>query len=195
MAGKAGKSRAWAFLIYPESWPTWMEDLRGLHMPVVVSPPHDRDVYDADGDGHKAGELKKTHRHGILSWNGPASMAAALALLAPFGVKYVEPVGSYAGYCRYLCHLDDPDKAQYDPAEIVCLSGAAPDLERKLTDSEMLAQRDEIMAMCEENGVMEYADLCDFCRYHRPDWRQDVYTHTVFWRGYFASARSRWQKV
>ena len=38
---------------------------------------------------------------------------------------------------------------------------------------------------------MEYADLCDFCRYHRPDWRQDVYMNTVFWRGYFASVRSR----
>lgn len=184
MAGKSGKARAFAFIIYPESWPTWEQDLRGLHMPVVVSPVHDRDVTEE-------GEPKKPHHHGIISWSGPVTMRNALNTLAPFGIEYVEPVGSYPGYCRYLCHMDDPDKAQYDVADVVCFGGAVPDFERKLTASEMFAQRDEIMAMCEENGVMEYADLCDFCRYHRPDWRQDVYMNTVFWRGYFASVRSR----
>lgn len=194
MARRTGKTRAWAFLIYPDSWPSWEDDLRGLHMPVLVSPPHDRDVYEEDGDGHRAGDTKKIHRHAVVSWNGPASMNAALSLLEPFGVKYVEPVGSYPAYCRYLCHLDDPDKAQYDPSDVVCISGAVPDFERKLTDSEMLAMRDEILNACEENGIVEYADLCDYCRYHRQDWRQDVYTHTIFWRGYFASVRSRIQQ-
>lgn len=184
MAGRAGKARAFAFLIYPDSWPTWEKDLRGLHMPIVVSPIHDSDVTED-------GELKKPHYHGIVSWGNATTMNAALNLLEPFGVRHVEPVGSYSAYCRYLCHMDDPDKAQYDAADVVCLSGGVPDFERKLTESEMLAQRDEIMALCEGNGVVEYADLCDFCRYHRPDWRQDVYTHTIFWRGYFASARSR----
>lgn len=184
MAGNTGKARAFAFIIYPESWPTWEQDLRGLHMPIVVSPIHDRDVTEE-------GEPKKPHHHGIISWGNATTLRNALNTLAPFGIEYIEPVGSYQGYCRYLCHMDDPDKAQYDVADVVCMGGAVPDFERKLTASEMFAQRDEIMAMCEENGVTEYADLCDFCRYHRPDWRQDVYMNTVFWRGYFASVRSR----
>lgn len=196
MAGSAGKGRAFAFLIYPDSWPTWESDLRKLHMPIVVSPLHDRDVWTDDDESrdpeHVAGEPKKPHRHAIISWGNPTTLRNALSTLAPFGVTYVEPVGSYPGYCRYLCHMDDPDKAQYDPEDVVCLGGAAPDYERKLTHSEVLAQRDEIMELCEENGVVEYADLCDFCRKHRPDWRHDVYDHTVFWRGYFASLRNRY---
>lgn len=195
MAGKTGKARAFAFLIYPDSWETWERDLRSLHMPIVISPIHDRDVWteidELNNPEHVAGQPKKPHYHAIISWSGPATIRAALSMLEPFGVTYVEPVGSYQGMCRYLAHLDDPDKAQYDIEDVLCLGGAVPDFERKLTNSELLAQRDEIMAMCEENGVMEYADLCDFCRYHRPDWRQDVYMNTVFWRGYFASARSR----
>lgn len=190
MAGKTGKARAFAFIIYPESWPTWERDLRGLHMPVVVSPAHDRDVYAEDGDEHSAGDVKKAHRHAIISWGNATTVNAALSLLEPFGVHHVEPIGSYSSYCRYLCHMDDPDKAQYDVADVVCLSGGVPDFERKLTDSEFFAQRDEIIALCDENGVTEYADLCDYCRLHRPDWRQDVYRHTIFWRGYLGSKRN-----
>lgn len=195
MAGKTGKARAFAFLIYPESWETWERDLKTLHMPIVVSPLHDRDVWtdedEKENSEHVAGELKKPHRHAIISWGNATTINAAVTMLAPFGINYVEPVGSYPGYCRYLAHLDDPDKAQYDPAEVVCIGGGVPDFEKKLTESELMQQRDEIMALCEENGVDEYADLCDFCRYHRPDWRQDVYRNTVFWRGYFSSVRHR----
>lgn len=184
MAGKTGKARAFAFLIYPESWKTWKEDLENLHMPIVVSPLHDSDM---NADGAK----KKPHRHAIISWGGPASMNVALNLLEPFGIKHVEPVGSYQSYCRYLCHLDNPEKAQYSIDDVVRLSGGVPDFERKLTESELMEQRDEIMRLCEENGVDEYADLCDYARLHRPDWRRDVYMNTIFWRGFFSSKRHR----
>lgn len=164
-------------------------------MPIVVSPLHDKDRFsdedEAENSEHKAGELKKKHHHAIISWGNPTTLNNALNTLRPFGINHVEPIGSYPGYCRYLCHLDDPDKAQYDPDDVVCFGGAVPDYERKLTDAEFFAQRDEIMALCEENGVEEYYDLCEFVRQHRPDWRADVYRHTVFWRGYFGSKRSR----
>ena len=35
-----------------------------------------------------------------------------------------EMVNSARGYARYLCHLDNPEKAQYDPAEVRCMGGA-----------------------------------------------------------------------
>lgn len=191
MPGKTGKARAFAFIIYPESWPSWRDDLRGLHMPIVVSPCHDRDVFECDTDGHKAGELKKPHHHAIISWGNSTTIRAAVNLLAQFGVSHVEPVGSYPAYCRYLVHLDDQDKAQYDIADVETFGGAVPDFERKLTNAELLAQRDEILDMVSEQGICEYADLCDIARLHRPDWRQDVYHNTVFWRGYLSSARNR----
>jgi hypothetical protein len=191
MPGNTGKARAFAFIIYPESWPTWERDLRGLHMPVVVSPVHDRDVFEEDDEetGAIIGELKKPHRHGIISWSGPVTLRNALNTLAPFGIEYVEPIGSYQGYCRYLCHMDDPDKAQYDRNDIVCLGGAVPDFEKKLTNAEMLEQRDRIIDWCVSHQVCEYAELVDAARNEYPDWRQDVYNNTVFWRGYLGSRR------
>lgn len=194
MAGKTGKARAFAFLIYPESWPTWRHDLSGLHMPVVVSPLHDRDVWTDEDElndpEHVAGTAKKPHRHAIISWGNATTIRAALNMLDPW-VKYVEPVGSYSGYCRYLLHLDDEDKARYDATDVVCLSGAVPDYERKLTDSEVLAQRAEIRQFCDDNDMDEYADLVDFCFTRKPDWAREVSGNTIFWRGYLESARHR----
>lgn len=193
MANKSGKARAFAFLIYPESWQTWESDLKALHMPIVVSPLHDRDVWtEADEEQspeHVAGTPKKPHRHAIISWGNSTTIKAVLNVLEPYGVQYVDPVGSYSAYCRYLLHLDDPEKAQYDSLDVVCISGGIPDFERKLTRSEMLAQRDEIMELCVDNCIVEYAILCGYCKDHRPDWREEVYTNTVFWRGYLSSLR------
>lgn len=191
----ASKARAFTFIIYPDSWKTWESDLEKLHIPIVVSPIHNRDIWtesdENENQEHVAGTLKKPHYHAIISWDGPVRPSVPLACLEQYGIKYVEAVNNYSAMSRYLCHLDNPEKAQYDIADCICLSGGMPDFERKLTNIEMMEQRDEIMALCEDNGIIEYADLCDFCRYHRPDWRQDVYMHTIFWRGYFASIRSR----
>lgn len=199
MASKTGKYRAFAFLIYPESWPTWRHDLAELHMPIVVSPLHDRDVWseedEQDNPEHVAGAAKKPHRHAIISWSGPATIKAALETLRPW-VQYVEPVGSYTAYCRYLLHLDeDESKARYDAADVVCLSGAVPDYERKLTDSEVLAQRAEIRQFCEDNGIDEYSMLVDYCFVNRPDWAREVSGNTIFWRGYLESVRHRKTRV
>lgn len=195
MAEKTNKARAFAFVIYPDSWQTWERDLSSLHMPIIVSPVHDRDVWteedEKENPEHKAGTLKKPHRHAIISWGNATTLRHALDTLKPFGVSYLELVNSYQGYCRYLCHLDDPDKAAYDIADVICLGGGVPDFTKKMTDSELFDQRDEIMQLCDENGVLEYADLVDYVRLHRPDWRQDVYNHTIFWRGFFSSKRHR----
>lgn len=195
MASKTGKARAFAFLVYPESWPTWRHDLAELHMPIVVSPLHDRDVWtdedEQDNPEHVAGETKKPHYHAIISWGNPTTIQAALNMLDPW-VKYVEPVGSYSAYCRYLLHLDeDEGKARYDVADVVCLSGAVPDYERKLTDSEVLAQRVEIRQFCEDNGIDEYSVLVDYAFDHKPDWAREVSGNTIFWRGYLESVRHR----
>lgn len=192
MASKTGKARAFAFLIYEDSWPTWETDLKGLHMPAVVSPVHDRDVYEEDDKdlGHIAGEVKKAHRHAILSWGNTTTYKNALATLEPFGVTHVEPVTSYSGYCRYLAHLDDPDKAQYDPADIVTFGGAVPDLSRKLNSAEVADMRNQILEFIRAAQVTEYADLV----YHTLDnglfeWTNYVETHTVFLQGVLSSVR------
>lgn len=178
------KSRAFAFLVYPDSWPNWRADLESIHMPIVVSPLHDKDLMDD-------GTPKKPHYHAVLSWGNTVALTAPLRLLAPFGVEHVEPLGSYSSYCRYLLHLDNPEKAQYDVSDIVCLNGGSPDFDKQMSAVEKRELRTEIVKSCRENGVCEYADLVEYAISRRPDWLSDVYSATIFWRGYFASVRNR----
>ena len=47
---KCKKSRYWTFLIYPESAPKdWYSKLEELHIPICVSPLHDKDT-NPDGE-------------------------------------------------------------------------------------------------------------------------------------------------
>jgi hypothetical protein len=178
------KSRSFAFLIYPESWPSWRDDLESLHVPIVVSPLHDKDLTDD-------GSPKKPHFHAIISWGNSVALTAPLHLLEPFGVEHVEPLSSFSAYCRYLLHLDNPDKAQYQLSDVVCLSGGSPDFTKQLSAADRCELRTEILKSCRENGVCEYADLVEFAVDEKPAWLSDVYSATIFWRGYFASVRNR----
>jgi hypothetical protein len=92
--------------------------LADTHIPAFISPLHDRDV---DGNG----ELKKPHHHIEIMMDGPITQKRANEIIEPFcGTKSAEYIHSLRGYTRYLCHLDNPEKAQYDPAEIIALNGA-----------------------------------------------------------------------
>ena len=50
--------------MYPESAPeNWREILADLHIPVLISPLHDKDVTPD-------GEIKKAHYHVIIMYGG-----------------------------------------------------------------------------------------------------------------------------
>ncbi|WP_310604205.1 Rep family protein, partial [Anaerosporobacter sp.] len=107
---KASKTRNWAFVIYPESAPNnWRAMLSETHLPSLISPLHDLDT-------NEDGEVKKAHYHVVIMSDGPITQVRANEIIEPFnGTKSAERIMSLKGYVRYLAHLDELDKIQYNP--------------------------------------------------------------------------------
>lgn len=181
----ASKTRNWAFVVYPESAPeNWQGMLADTHMAAFISPLHDRDVDE------ETGELKKPHWHIVIMTDGPITQKRANELIEPYnGTKSAEYIMSLRGYVRYLAHLDDPDKAQYDPAEIIALGGA------DLADMLRLSQDDkykligDIFCYCKENEIFELWDLTSIAIEKYTDWLPVIVEKTYFFNHNLHSLR------
>ena len=99
----------------PDDWETRIRE-SGYE---CVWAMHDKDV-------RPTGEIKETHVHVAVRFSHAVDVAAAKELLSSFGVKEpsVQYRDSWRAVCRYMVHMDDPDKYQYDP-NIVCECGGA----------------------------------------------------------------------
>ena len=154
---RAGRTRNFATVVYPESAPAdWMDRLNDYHVAALVSPLHDRDT-------NPSGEPKKPHYHVMLIFEGPKEFETQVKPI------FDEMVNSARGYARYLCHLDNPEKAQYDPAEVRCMGGADYYGITNLPtdDIKMLG---EIMSYIREQEIYSFAEFLEGCQLLRPDW-------------------------
>jgi len=192
------KSRAWGFILYPDSPDdlTLFDQIESTHIPCVVSPLHDSDMWTAEDEAknseHKAGTLKKAHYHAMWVFDGPARLSQAQKLCEVFGdhcTKMIQPIGSISAMTRYFAHLDNPQKHQYDPAEIMAFNGASVTLQRALTPEETAQVVREIVHWCRERHCVEYADLLEFSLAHNPDWAQVVMSRTIMINAYLRSLR------
>lgn len=161
---KDDRSTNWATVVYPESAPdNWLGILRDMMIPCFVSPLHDND-YNADG------EPKKPHYHVQFCFdsNSKRSREQIKELTDKIGGVGQEKVASRSGYCRYLIHRDNPDKAQYSYNDIICIGNV--DLERtfgsQYNKHECLK---EMMQFIAENNILILSDLADYAAEHRPD--------------------------
>ena len=190
------KSRYWAFIVYPnlDNIDEIYEEISATHMACILSPLHDKDVYNKDDDKHKKGEIKKPHFHGIWQFSGPARLAQALDVNQCFGdksPKYLEPVADLIGYTRYFAHLDDPQKAAYNVNDIVAFNGGQINLERPKSAEENRHIMYDILAWINSQGILEYKDIVDYAFNHEPDWVQIVTSKTIFFAHYMSSARAK----
>ena len=100
--------RNWATVVYPESAPeNWLDLLQGKYIPGFVSPLH-------DNDKNPTGEDKKAHYHVLFLFEGKKSKNQVQEIVDLINGVGLEHINSIRGYARYLCHLDNPEKAQYD---------------------------------------------------------------------------------
>lgn len=190
------KSRYWAFIVYPntDNLTEIYDAIQSTHMACILSPLHDKDVYDKDGENHKKGEIKKPHFHGIWQFSGPARLAQALNVNQCFGDKspqYMEPVADLIGYTRYFAHLDDPQKAEYDINDIIAFNGGQINLERPKSAEENRRIMYDILAWINQHGILEYKDIVDYAFNHEPDWVPIVTSKTIFFAHYMSSARAK----
>lgn len=163
-ANKAvSRTRNYATIVYPESAPeNWCDILSGFHIPAFISPLHDQ-------DRNPDGESKKHHYHVLLSWEGPKTLDQAKEVTAKFGGVGCEAVNSLRGYARYLCHLDNPEKYQYNPEDVMTICGADYHTAIGLPTDKYKIVR-EMILWCKENQVDSYAELLEYSSECRPDW-------------------------
>ena len=155
--------RNYATVVYPESAPeNWQEILSDQIIPAFISPLHDSDV-------NPDGEKKKSHYHVLLAYDAPKTSDQAREVFEKIGGVGCEVVQSIRGYARYLCHLDNPEKFQYDTDQVRALSGADyPGTIGLPTDKYKAIG--EMILYCEENNVISYSELLKYCMSERYDW-------------------------
>lgn len=157
------RKRNFATVIYPESAPeNWREILAGYFVPAFVSPLHDRDV-------NATGEPKKAHHHVMLMFEGKKSDEQVKAMFDSIGGVGLEKVESLRGYARYLCHLDNPEKAQYNPSDVVSLNGSDYSYTIGIVADKYKAVR-EMIAFCKANQIVSYAELLEYASVEQDSW-------------------------
>ena len=157
------RARNFATVVYPESAPSdWLEKLTEHMIPSFVSPLHDNDI-------NPGGEPKKPHYHVMVMFEGKKSNEQIQEIFDSIGGVGLEVVKSLRGYARYLCHLDNPEKAQYSADEVRSFCGAdymgiiGLPIDKYKSIGEM-------MDFVVESELTAYADLLIYARTFRPDW-------------------------
>lgn len=163
MSNDKGRTRVWATIVYPDSCAEdWLEILGEECIPCLVSPLHNQD-FNPDG------EVKKSHYHVLFNFDGVKSYDQVKDICER--IKGVEPkkVNSFRGYARYLCHLDNPEKHQYDVNKVRSIGGI--DYMNSISlSSDKYTTISEMMLYCDENDIYSYATLLRYASTNRYDW-------------------------
>lgn len=155
--------RNYACVVYPDSAPDdWQSILSSHFVPAFISPLH-------DNDKNPTGEDKKPHYHVMIMFDSQKTTEQAREIFDSIGGVGCEIVKSTRGYARYLCHLDNPEKAQYNQDDVKCFAGADYVSIIGLAIDKYKAIW-EMLDFCEENDITSYADLLMYSRIHRFDW-------------------------
>lgn len=155
--------RNFATVVYPESAPiNWIEILEEMIIPVLISPLHDKD-YNSDGS------LKKAHYHVMICFDGVKSVEQVRVLFEKINGVGCEIVNSLRSYARYLVHMDNPDKAQYNHQNVIAFGGI--DYQRIVmqpTDKYLIIS--EILDYCVDNSIYSYASLLMYAKNNKKEW-------------------------
>lgn len=158
------RDRVFATIVYPESAPAdWRDIVDSWHVAAFISPLHDRDV-NADGTP------KKPHYHVMLFFDGKKNYETQIKpLFDAIGGVGREDIVSARGYTRYLCHLDNPEKAQYSPDDVIAFGGAnyAYDIQ---SPSDERAQIGLMEDFIRQNKIELLADFVNYCKHNNQVW-------------------------
>lgn len=179
---KEKRARAWQCVVYPESAPGgWMDVLRDLLVEALVSPLHDKDRREEDPE-----RPKKPHYHVIVSWKNPVAYTTAVDVFDQIGGVYPDPEKAWATFikecrvrnfqqaARYLCHLDQPNKYQYNIEDVTSI-GAIDYQSLVMTRADDDEVIDEIIDFIHDNHITNFMVFLRAVRSAHPEWRRVVY--------------------
>lgn len=161
------RSTTWTFLVYPESAPNnWIEILKELHVPFVVSPLHNKDIKD-----RSTGELKKPHYHCVIKFRSKKSYKQVKTEICDrLNGPIPQPVVDFSMMIRYLVHMDDPDKYQYDKEDIRVYGNI--DVKEYIyskRDYQYEVLKD-ILDFCQKFNIQEYSTILNYAKDEKPLW-------------------------
>ena len=177
------KARYWTFVAYPESLQVNLQEwLSKNGLIYAISPLHDKDI-------DITGVPKKPHFHVLLEFPGPTTYKKVKEDITDvLGQPIPKPVMTIRGAYRYLCHLDNPDKAQYNEKDIV----KSDSFELVLTKSEVTTLKANILIDISKNKINEYYDLLHFYLLEGDMDRFDIVaSNTIFFNTYLSSKRAK----
>lgn len=157
------RTRVYATVIYPESAPKdWKEQLTQWHVAAIVSPLHDKDV-------NPDGTIKKPHHHIMFLFENKKSLEQIKPIFDSINAVGRENIISTRGYARYLCHLDNPEKAQYNTTDVLCFGGA--DYTALINSpSDDLKTLISVFDFIRRNQIRSLAHLIDYCVKYNSEW-------------------------
>ncbi len=181
------RTRNWVFILYPESaHPLWRSILDDLHIPWAESPLHEFDM-NADGTA------KKPHWHIVLTFDGSKSYKQILEICNSVYGTIPEKVHNLRSMIRYLAHLDNPEKWQYDINDIIAHGGMdIEDITHALKERIVEITKD-ICNWCDDNDIVEFSDIADYARLtNNDDWYTVISRYsTLFLKTYITSRRHK----
>lgn len=164
------RTRNFVTIVYPESAvDDWLDILSEYHVPAFVSPLHQFDV-------NPDGTLKKPHYHVMVMYDNVKTPSQAREFFQLIGGVGCEVVNSIRGMARYLCHMDNPEKYQYNPVEVKSFSGAdySGVIELETDRVKLIA---DMQDFCKFNGIVSLSELYDYSRVKNYDWFRALSTH------------------
>lgn len=164
---KDNRVRNWMFIVYPESAPeNWRCLLDDLHFQWVESPLHDKDI---DEDVPGGCTLKKAHWHILCFFEGKKSYEQIRDITLFVNAAPPKPIVDARSMVRYLIHLDDPDKYQYNYADIKSHGGYDHSRHFQPSSEERYAIIGEMLDFILNNHVTEYIDILSYSFTHKYD--------------------------
>ena len=165
------KARYFTFLLYPESIPNdWIDNLELIGVPIAISPLHDKDLSDVEGQ-----KYKKEHYHVIyVSKNPVTAESVRLKVKRSLGDKSVAMVQivstSMENMYLYLTHESkdaiEKHKHKYSKADIRLLNNF--DIDRYVTldvedKDDML---NDVCDLIDDHNLANMRELRRFVKLH-----------------------------
>lgn len=165
------KKRYWCFELYPESCDKdWKSLLTQTGLPSVVSPLHDKDIYDKDikdDNGnliHFKGDVKKPHYHIILCYSGPTSQSNVQKITVDL-LKGTIPlwIENLQGYYEYLIHKNNPEKYQYNIEDLQFINGFLPEDYFNEGESVVVTKHQKLINLIYQEDISTFSCLVYTC--------------------------------
>lgn len=168
------RTNVFATIVYPESAPAdWIQIIKDTHVPTLVSPLHDKDILPD-------GSPKKPHYHVMQIYDGNKNFETQVKpIFDRFGGVGREEILSQRGYARYMCHMDNPEKYQYEQEEVQELNGACYSAIVTLPTDE-LAMLDDMFDFIEDNDIYSFRKFLFWCKSNQREWYRLLTTSKTY---------------